>query len=505
MRYAIVSDIHANLQAWNAVLLDIRSNAVDKIVALGDLVGYGPSPAEVLQSVHANVNHLVLGNHDAVICGKMDAALFNDEARHIIHWTRRQLNANALAFLKTLPLTLAAPGFRCAHAEFSQPAAFNYVIDPEDALASWQTVTEPLLFVGHTHTPAIYLIGASGTPHLVPPQDFQLEDGKRYLVNVGSVGHPRDGEIRSSYCIHDTAARTVTWRRLPFDLDAYRDALRRAGLPEAGSHFLSDDPRVRRRPLREQLSFSPARNTQEAARDTVPVQAIEALQRRAVRWQRAALGTAALAIVLGGAAGAFAWYRHTRHAVIAPANLAAVDAARQPAGANLLRLPAAATAPGQPVAGWRIELGDKRRQAAWYTPDAAEPETGVLHLRSLTAAHPAYLGTPAIRVDPRSRLTFEALFKRDAAFQGVALCSLDVVCNAGGVTRTVEDFANKEPNEKRKDDWWLARRTLELPADATAVHFRLGGRFAGEVAIKGLKLTIRPAGGTEPAVPSPPR
>ena len=92
MRYAIVSDIHANLQAWNAVLLDIRSSGVDKILCLGDLVGYGPQPAETLQSLYEHVDHFILGNHDAAACGKLDASYFNDGARELIEWTREQLN-----------------------------------------------------------------------------------------------------------------------------------------------------------------------------------------------------------------------------------------------------------------------------------------------------------------------------------------------------------------------------------------------------------------------------
>jgi len=155
MRFAIVSDIHSNLQAWNAALLDIRCNSIDKIVCLGDVVGYGPNPAEVLKSVHENVDYIVLGNHDAVVCGKMDASLFNDQACEIIEWTQAQLNNNAVKFLNSLPLSLASPAFRCTHGDFSQPEAFLYIIDPEDAVASWQTREEQLLFVGHTHTPNI--------------------------------------------------------------------------------------------------------------------------------------------------------------------------------------------------------------------------------------------------------------------------------------------------------------------------------------------------------------
>ncbi|MBA4389292.1 MAG: hypothetical protein C0404_15075, partial [Verrucomicrobia bacterium] len=149
MRIALVSDIHSNLQAWNAVLMDIRSSRLDRIICLGDVVGYGPNPAEVLESVHANVNYLVMGNHDAVICNKIDSSQFQDSAVESLEWSRQRLGKNAVAFLETLPLCLESELFRCAHGDHSDPAAFNYVIEPEDAIPSWQAVSSNLLFVGH--------------------------------------------------------------------------------------------------------------------------------------------------------------------------------------------------------------------------------------------------------------------------------------------------------------------------------------------------------------------
>ena len=217
MRIAIVSDIHANLQAWNAALLDIRSSGVDHILCLGDIVGYGPNPAEVLESVHANVDYLVLGNHDAAACGKIDARLFNANAQQIIQWTRGRLTRSALRFLETLPLCLEGEFFRCTHGDFSAPGMYQYIAAAEDARASWGAVTEPLLFVGHTHQPALFLLGTSGIPRSVEPQDFALEEDKRFLVNVGSVGQPRDGDPRAAYAVFDAWANEIALRRVPYD------------------------------------------------------------------------------------------------------------------------------------------------------------------------------------------------------------------------------------------------------------------------------------------------
>ncbi|MEI6809351.1 MAG: metallophosphoesterase family protein, partial [bacterium] len=275
MRYAIVSDIHSNLQAWNAVLLDIRSTGVDRIICLGDIVGYGPNPVQVMESVHANVDHFVLGNHDAILCDKLDSSLFNDSARFVLEWTKTQMGKNATKFLSTLPLALDGRTFRCAHGDFSEPGYFNYVTEPQDAMPSWNAVTEQLLFVGHTHVPAIFLLGKSGTPHIVPAQDFALEEEKRYLVNPGSVGQPRDGDARASYCIYDQEAGSVCWRRIPFDIDAYRCSVTSTGLPLSASHFLSFDPRKGVSPLREMLSFSPPNTPELAVQNAVAIQTLE--------------------------------------------------------------------------------------------------------------------------------------------------------------------------------------------------------------------------------------
>jgi len=122
MRFAIVSDIHANMPAWKAVLTDIASNRVDRILCLGDAVGYGPQPLEVLSSLHQHVDAFCMGNHDAAACGKFATERFTPLAAQLIAWTQKKLNRRALDFLGGFPLTLSGDGFRCAHADFSAPS-----------------------------------------------------------------------------------------------------------------------------------------------------------------------------------------------------------------------------------------------------------------------------------------------------------------------------------------------------------------------------------------------
>jgi predicted phosphodiesterase len=255
MRYAIVSDIHANLAAWQTVLTDIADMRADKIICLGDVLGYGPKPVEVLESVHSVVHVTLMGNHDAAVCGKLNPDTFSPRAKAAVFRHREQLSEAAMAWLATLPLESAAPSFRCAHGDFSDPGDFRYIIGDDDALPSWKATREQLLFVGHSHLPGIYVIGASGKAHFVEPCDFELEEGKRYIINPGSVGYPRVGDCRSSYCVYDDSTKAILFRQLPFDSEGYLKALHEAGLGE--DEWLQKQEDLHNLPrLRERLSFS---------------------------------------------------------------------------------------------------------------------------------------------------------------------------------------------------------------------------------------------------------
>ncbi len=488
MRYAIVSDIHANLQAWNAVLLDIRSSGVERIVCLGDIVGYGPNPVEVMQSVYANVNNFVLGNHDAAICGKMDENLFNDGARDIIRWSRANLGRNAVRFLASLPLTLDGGDFRCAHSEFANPGSFAYVIDPEDAVHSWDAVDTQLLFIGHTHVPGIFLTGESGTPHLVEPQDFELERGKRYLVNVGSVGQPRDGETRASYCVFNDHTRSVYWRRIPFDIDAYKTALESRGLSSVPSYFLHFDPRRATPPLRKMLGFSPPESPDEALRDTVQVQDIGVLQKRVLRWKSLAAGAAALGlaglIVLGG----LFWRHAHRRAEIRPESMTAVTASAHPVRENILSLPTAPTQAGSPIPDWQIELGDKRRQGVWVVPGE---DNDLLFLFHSEKSIPMSLTSHPVLVTEGMKLCLEADMLKSDDFNGNINAVLSLMIGPGDY---YDQFLVKEFvwRKSTKSDWVTAKATTRhpLPNGARIVRLSLRGDFAGRAHIRGVKLYV---------------
>lgn len=153
MRYALISDIHSNLYALQSVLADMESLNVDRVICLGDIIGYGPNPVETLALMRKKVNYFIMGNHDAVIAGVMSSALFNDAARQAIEWTYNQLSPRDLLFFRSLPHEIQGDGFRMTHGEFVVPQRYGYVFDEHDALSSMGAVPDPLLFIGHSHVP----------------------------------------------------------------------------------------------------------------------------------------------------------------------------------------------------------------------------------------------------------------------------------------------------------------------------------------------------------------
>ena len=231
MRYAIFSDVHANRQAWEAVREDIVLQGADTLVCLGDVVGYGPRPLEVLSAVRAVTSNFVLGNHDAAACGRLDPSIFNERARLVIEWTREQLDQESLNFLLQVPLQMDGQELQFVHAEMREPGEFGYVDGIGPAELNLQAMTASLGFIGHTHLPLAYAMPRRGGPvKQLPPRDFTVERGQRYIVNVGSVGEPRTTDVRASYVIYDDVARTVSFRRVAFDVEGYKADLAESGL-----------------------------------------------------------------------------------------------------------------------------------------------------------------------------------------------------------------------------------------------------------------------------------
>ena len=220
MRYAVFSDVHANPTALAKVVADARSCGAEEFICLGDTVGYGPLPSEAISAVRSVAQVVLAGNHDAAVSGAVGTMDFIDLAGEAASRHRDALSRGELAWLRSLPASANIAGAAFVHGDLTDVAAFNYVDSEDAAAANFAATDAQIVFVGHTHVPEIFVVGASGTVHRLPPQDFVREDGKRYIVNVGSVGYPREsnGTCLSAYVLYDTEEQSVRFRFLPFSV-----------------------------------------------------------------------------------------------------------------------------------------------------------------------------------------------------------------------------------------------------------------------------------------------
>ena len=229
--FAILGDIHANLDALNVVLDDCRAQGVTDFLCTGDVVGYNACPHECLKIVRELGCPIVMGNHDHYVSSRQNLDDFNPHAAAVIEWTRKQLSMEEIYFLRNLPFAKTALGITLVHATMDNPEGFGYVFDHLQAESHFCHQVTPLCFHGHTHCPMIYEKQIGGV-YRIDAQDFKLPIGRKYFINVGSVGQPRDGDPRASYVIYDPKSRCVRFRRLEYDVQAAQARVRAAGLPE---------------------------------------------------------------------------------------------------------------------------------------------------------------------------------------------------------------------------------------------------------------------------------
>lgn len=236
MRALICADIHANLEALEAVLELARQEGVDRLVVLGDLVGYGGGPAEVVERLRAWDGPLTLlrGNHDKVVAGLADATEFNELARASAAWTREQLDEAQLGFVRDLPvgpITFDDYATLCHGSPFDEDV---YIFSPIEAKQAFDATPDTLVFFGHTHLACFFLErGGRVGAYMVRGDDGQLEleEETRYLVNPGSVGQPRDGDPRAACILFDSERRLLSWQRLEYPIDRAQRRILDAGLP----------------------------------------------------------------------------------------------------------------------------------------------------------------------------------------------------------------------------------------------------------------------------------
>lgn len=235
MRYAILSDIHANLEALRAVLADAADRA-DGVLCLGDVVGYGADPAACVEIVGERVDMLVAGNHDHALAGLIEPSWFNTYARAALEWTAGRVDDDHRAWLGGRPLLAEVGDATLVHASPRNPEEWDYLRSGEDGWEVFEAFSTRLCFVGHSHRPAVWSLGSSGPEFEPAATSASLESGRRYIINVGSVGQPRDHDPRAAYAVWDVEARRVDIRRVEYDIDAVRRKIHAAGLPR----FLAD-------------------------------------------------------------------------------------------------------------------------------------------------------------------------------------------------------------------------------------------------------------------------
>ena len=235
-KIAVFGDVHGNIDALETVLEDCRGQGVDAYLCTGDVVGYGARPRECIAKVRELGCPVVKGNHDhyaASSAGNTDD--FNPAAALAMKWTRDALDDDDIAWLDALPFTAVKTGIALVHSTMDKPGEFGYVFDNKQAEANFAQQVAPLCFHGHTHCPIIFERHASGVFRIDPQEledsRFKLAPGRKYFINVGSVGQPRDGDRRATYAIYSPKEKTVRYRRLEYDIEAAQAKILEAGLP----------------------------------------------------------------------------------------------------------------------------------------------------------------------------------------------------------------------------------------------------------------------------------
>lgn len=231
MRYAIFGDIHGNLHALEAVIEAYKSEAIDEYICTGDLVGYGAFPKECINRTREFCKIVVAGNHDFAVCEKLGLDFFNSYAKSAVLWTRQALDPEELAYLQNLPLTVTVDSdTTLSHATIYDAHAFDYIQTQYDAHLSLQELQTTCGFVGHSHIPITFYL-KDGTVGWTMESTIDMATCEKALVNVGSVGQPRDENPKAAYAIFDTTERKIWIKRVEYDVEAAIAAIEANRLP----------------------------------------------------------------------------------------------------------------------------------------------------------------------------------------------------------------------------------------------------------------------------------
>jgi diadenosine tetraphosphatase ApaH/serine/threonine PP2A family protein phosphatase len=420
----------------------------------------------------------VLGNHDAVIAGVRTADGFNATAKQVIGWTAAQLDDRARGVLAGMPLTVCGPHFRCVHGSAWRPEGFHYIQKESEARRCWQACEERLVFVGHTHIPRLHRLDTEGRYYRYAPpvRPLRLQEGNRYILNVGSVGLSRSGESSASWLLYDSDTLEVTWIQTPYDVSSFCARVRAAhDTPEIQTAILKRLEQVEGEALRAAIDFTP---TEAAlATEVSAEQHLSELSSRVRTWRRAAV--ALVAALLLGVGLVASWPREPKEVRLEGAGKAPIGLTQ---AGEVCRLVPMWQSPSEAVPpGWGLRVGDGDHQRITWSK-------GRLQMKGGEEEPSLAVVSPAVKVARPGRLRVELQGAVDAEYRGAPpVLVVDYLLQEGRVERSAQSGTLV-----------LRGRTLSkrmtlpvLPKRVEAVRLRIEGAFAGRLQIDRWLVTRR--------------
>ena len=232
MKYGFFSDVHANLEALKACIIDFRAEKLDKVFFIGDAVGYGPYPDECVKLINDIAEIKLMGNHDYAALGLMETDFFNQYAAESMGWTKNSISRKTIEIMSDFELQYVMDEMLLVHSSPREPELWHYILDMDDAAESFDYFKEKICLLGHTHRPYIVYREKTGETILSKQAEEIIADDRRYLVNIGSVGQPRDGDPRSCYLIFDSDVKSIKHKRVSYNIKATQKDMAKIGLPE---------------------------------------------------------------------------------------------------------------------------------------------------------------------------------------------------------------------------------------------------------------------------------
>lgn len=232
MRIALVSDIHGNLEAFQAVLSDIESKKLDKVFCLGDVIGYGCDPVACMELVDKHCHVKLVGNHEYLILGLTDSENYNPTALESFRWTRERLGERELKLIEQYEIDYVLDHVYLVHASPCEPTDWNYILNPQQAAQAFDDLKQQVCFSGHSHLPMIFTESHDGMPRMRTGHDITIDVDERYLINIGSVGQPRDNDPRASYVSYDFETHDIVFERVDYDYQLTQKKMAEACLPQ---------------------------------------------------------------------------------------------------------------------------------------------------------------------------------------------------------------------------------------------------------------------------------